>query len=434
MFALGGLLKFFGDLFAVIGPLAIQQIVQYIESIYAMQYNNGNGNALLQMNRTNGNSNSNSNSSSGNISITTLENTKKSPASLGMATAIAKAATLLSSIFDEGKESLARSIRNAATSIWLPNLNDNSNSSSNSNSNIWFNNSNIDNNSNNNNNNVSNVYNQIANGIIDYKSDNINMVAITSDSMSLSYLYANGDAEVQIYYPSWLDLLSNGWAVAWLVFLAALAQGALSQASTHILNMTGIRIKTSLQGLIYRKTLLLNSACIGNDNTQNNESNSTTTTTTTTTIKPENPNVDRSDNGGGVIDTKTTTANAGNNVAHHDNNDNNDNDKPLAGNKIEDGVKRNCQYLHRDVSNIGINNHKDVAYLKALNSNICQNSQNKQMAVDVDVDVDVDMNKDEHKIQHSLQDNCKCKKKIMKGKKKIKKRFYCRFYYSNRSF
>ncbi|TMW53931.1 hypothetical protein DOY81_000988 [Sarcophaga bullata] len=408
MFALGGLLKFFGDLFAVIGPLAIQQIVQYIESMYALQYNNGN--ALLQMNRTKGNSSS-------NISITTPEIGEKSPASLGTAMA-----TLLSSMLNEGKESLARSFRSAAAvvtvaNIWLPNSNDNSSNNiggTNSNSNIWFNNSNIDNNNNSNsnsnyNNNASNMYNQIANGIIDYKQDNINMEAITTDTMSLSYLYANGDAEVQIYYPSWLDLLSNGWAIAWLVLLAALAQGALSQASTHILNMTGIRIKTSLQGLIYRKTLLLNSACIGSDDTQNNEnSNSNSTTINTTTTKSENPNVNSGD-GGVVIDTKTTTANAGiGNVAAivaHDNNDNNDddNDEPLAGNKIEDGVKRNCQYLHRDVSNIGINNHKDVAYLKALNSNICQNSQNKQMAVDVDVDVDGD--KDEHKIQQNLQEN-----------------------------
>ncbi|KAH8273788.1 hypothetical protein KR044_000666 [Drosophila immigrans] len=35
MFALGGILKLAGDLFALIGPLAIQQIVQYIEGLYA---------------------------------------------------------------------------------------------------------------------------------------------------------------------------------------------------------------------------------------------------------------------------------------------------------------------------------------------------------------------------------------------------------------
>ncbi|XP_016965404.2 ATP-binding cassette sub-family C member Sur isoform X2 [Drosophila biarmipes] len=63
---------------------------------------------------------------------------------------------------------------------------------------------------------------------------------------------------VRIYSSTWSDLLANGWCIAWIVLLAAITQGALSQASTHILNMTGIRIKTSLQGLIYRKSLLLN--------------------------------------------------------------------------------------------------------------------------------------------------------------------------------
>lgn len=65
-----------------------------------------------------------------------------------------------------------------------------------------------------------------------------------------------------IYYPGWGELLSNGWVIAWLVLLSSLVQGALSQAATHIVNMIGIRIKTSLQGLVYRKTLLLSSSCL----------------------------------------------------------------------------------------------------------------------------------------------------------------------------
>lgn len=44
MFTLGGLLKLFGDLFAVIGPLAIQQIVQYIEVMYGIHYDKYNSN------------------------------------------------------------------------------------------------------------------------------------------------------------------------------------------------------------------------------------------------------------------------------------------------------------------------------------------------------------------------------------------------------
>jgi len=59
---------------------------------------------------------------------------------------------------------------------------------------------------------------------------------------------------------------------------AAITQGALSQASTHILNMTGIRIKTSLQGLIYRKSLLLNAdgGCDSSDSAGQVQSTSST--------------------------------------------------------------------------------------------------------------------------------------------------------------
>ncbi|EDV58465.2 ATP-binding cassette sub-family C member Sur [Drosophila erecta] len=70
-------------------------------------------------------------------------------------------------------------------------------------------------------------------------------------------VYGTNIDKVRIYSSTWSDLLANGWCIAWIVLLAAITQGALSQASTHILNMTGIRIKTSLQGLIYRKSLLL---------------------------------------------------------------------------------------------------------------------------------------------------------------------------------
>ncbi|XP_055589731.1 ATP-binding cassette sub-family C member Sur isoform X2 [Uranotaenia lowii] len=60
---------------------------------------------------------------------------------------------------------------------------------------------------------------------------------------------------------TWSDLLANGWFVALLVLVASLAQGTFSQASTHIMDMEGIRLKNALQGLVYRKTLLLSSSC-----------------------------------------------------------------------------------------------------------------------------------------------------------------------------
>ncbi|KAH8377825.1 hypothetical protein KR093_007269 [Drosophila rubida] len=48
MFALGGILKLAGDLFALIGPLAIQQIVQYIEGLYAAAQEHSTGQELEQ--------------------------------------------------------------------------------------------------------------------------------------------------------------------------------------------------------------------------------------------------------------------------------------------------------------------------------------------------------------------------------------------------
>lgn len=56
----------------------------------------------------------------------------------------------------------------------------------------------------------------------------------------------------------WLEFVKNGWIMSCLVLTSFLLQGTLSQASTHLVNMEGIKIKNALQGLIYRKTLLLN--------------------------------------------------------------------------------------------------------------------------------------------------------------------------------
>ncbi|XP_046866471.1 ATP-binding cassette sub-family C member Sur [Drosophila willistoni] len=153
MFALGGILKLAGDLFALIGPLAIQQIVQYIEALYAQ--------AQAQSHHHHGN----------------------------------------------------------ASQSLLP----------------W----------------------EVVNVPDDYVVVGAAAPNAASDD-DVDEVFGIGIGDVRIYYASWSDLLTNGWSIAWIVLLAALTQAALSQASTHVLNMTGIRIKTSLQGLIYRKSLLLN--------------------------------------------------------------------------------------------------------------------------------------------------------------------------------
>ena len=42
-------------------------------------------------------------------------------------------------------------------------------------------------------------------------------------------------------------LMSNGYFVGLIMFLAAIFQSTLSQASTHFLNVEGIRLRTALQ-------------------------------------------------------------------------------------------------------------------------------------------------------------------------------------------
>lgn len=43
------------------------------------------------------------------------------------------------------------------------------------------------------------------------------------------------------------ELMTNGYFLGLLVFLAAILQSTLSQASTHVLNMEGIHLRTALQ-------------------------------------------------------------------------------------------------------------------------------------------------------------------------------------------
>ncbi|XP_076160818.1 sulfonylurea receptor isoform X2 [Ptiloglossa arizonensis] len=61
------------------------------------------------------------------------------------------------------------------------------------------------------------------------------------------------------------DVLQNGYFLSLLVFVFALLQSTLSQASTHILCVEGIRLKTSLQALLYDKALRLCSWSIDED-------------------------------------------------------------------------------------------------------------------------------------------------------------------------
>lgn len=92
-------------------------------------------------------------------------------------------------------------------------------------------------------------------GLLDERNQNV--------SAELSRLPndAGVSSRYTVYYPDWTDFIGNGWIMGALVLIASLAQGSFSQASTHIVNMVGIRLRTSIQGLIYRKTLLISSSC-----------------------------------------------------------------------------------------------------------------------------------------------------------------------------
>ncbi|KAG8334859.1 hypothetical protein J6590_081006 [Homalodisca vitripennis] len=72
------------------------------------------------------------------------------------------------------------------------------------------------------------------------------------------------------------ELLSNGCVVAGLVLLSSVAQGSLSQATTHVINVEGIRLKTALQALVYSKALRLRMSVKEEDSTQEGSSGNLT--------------------------------------------------------------------------------------------------------------------------------------------------------------
>ncbi|XP_025268777.1 ATP-binding cassette sub-family C member Sur isoform X2 [Camponotus floridanus] len=61
------------------------------------------------------------------------------------------------------------------------------------------------------------------------------------------------------------QILKNGYFLGILVFLATILQSTISQASTHVLCVEGIRLRTALQVLIYDKALRLSSWSISEE-------------------------------------------------------------------------------------------------------------------------------------------------------------------------
>ncbi|XP_076375179.1 uncharacterized protein LOC117218023 isoform X2 [Megalopta genalis] len=67
------------------------------------------------------------------------------------------------------------------------------------------------------------------------------------------------------------EILDNGYFLALLAFAFALLQSTLSQASTHVLCVEGIRLKTALQALLYDKALRSCSWSIDEDDEKDGE-------------------------------------------------------------------------------------------------------------------------------------------------------------------
>lgn len=108
-------------------------------------------------------------------------------------------------------------------------------------------------------------------GILKLFGDAITLVGPMAISKIMDYVTSTQNAS--IVYPevksknfvTISQLMENGYFLGLLVFLAAILQSTLSQASTHILNIEGIHLRTALQTLVYDKALRLCSWSIAED-------------------------------------------------------------------------------------------------------------------------------------------------------------------------
>ncbi|XP_067206473.1 ATP-binding cassette sub-family C member Sur isoform X2 [Linepithema humile] len=88
--------------------------------------------------------------------------------------------------------------------------------------------------------------------IIDYASD------LQNDTISSGYFSPKGAM-------TFSQILKNGYFLGLVVFFASILQSTMSQASTHVLCVAGIRLRTALQALIYDKALRLSSWSISEE-------------------------------------------------------------------------------------------------------------------------------------------------------------------------
>ncbi|XP_063873338.1 ATP-binding cassette sub-family C member 9-like isoform X2 [Scylla paramamosain] len=105
-------------------------------------------------------------------------------------------------------------------------------------------------------------------GLFKLLGDCVNVVGPLAISLIVTYvtqmqegtLVNEGLVVDKLYYVGWKEAARNGWIVAGVALVAALAQSTFSQTSTHLVAMEGIHAKAALQVMIYNKTLRLPSA------------------------------------------------------------------------------------------------------------------------------------------------------------------------------
>ena len=69
--------------------------------------------------------------------------------------------------------------------------------------------------------------------------------------------YRNIYLYFQVHFINWSDLVSNGWIIAIVALMASIIQSTFSQASTHLVAMEGLHVRSALQVFIYQKVLKL---------------------------------------------------------------------------------------------------------------------------------------------------------------------------------
>ncbi|XP_042213487.1 ATP-binding cassette sub-family C member 9-like isoform X2 [Homarus americanus] len=123
----------------------------------------------------------------------------------------------------------------------------------------------------------------LAGGVFKLLGDGVNVVGPLAIGLIVTYvtqvqdgtLVHHGVVVSELYYVGWKEVLRNGWVVAVVALVAALAQSTFSQASSHLVAMEGIHVKAALQAMIYRKSLRLSSRTLAEDPPAATESTTT---------------------------------------------------------------------------------------------------------------------------------------------------------------